>query len=292
MSFSSALAFLLATQNPDGGWAYTPGGASVVEPTAAVALAVGEDPAGAEAHRRAVDWLRQGQRLDGGWGLGHDDGESTWHTAWAVLALARLAAGVAGDSLDKAIRWLLSVETLQVADDEMQKEFKRKSGIDITVQGWPWLPGEAAWTEPTALTMLALESTPAARSPAIVARLNEAVRCLEDRRCLNGGWNVGSPVMLGAYLPPRAHPTAWALLALSGFAPQAIRPEDIAVLRSDMHRDGGVLALAWGLIALRALGQDDAEAQARLAAGQMPDGGWNANPYHTAVALWAARTPF
>jgi hypothetical protein len=56
-----------------------------------------------------------------------------------------------------------------------------------------------------------------------------------------------------------------------------------------MHLDGGALALAWGLCALHALGQDDAEARTRLAALQQPDGGWSGSPYTTAVALMAAK---
>jgi len=281
---------LLTAQNRDGGWGYAPGQASVVEPTAAVSLAISGEPAGTDAYHRALDWLDKGQHSDGGWGLGHRDGESTWQTAWAVLLLAR--AGVAADALDKGIEWLLQVGTLQVADDEMQKEIKRKNGIDLAVRGWPWLPGQAAWVEPTALTMLALKAVSASQSPAIVTRLSEAVRCLQDRRCLNGGWNVGSPIMLGAFLPPRANPTAWALLALQRTAPEAILLEDRAVLRAEMHRDNGVLALAWGLLALRALDEDDARARDRLLAWQGPDGSWARNPYLTAVATMAMKGRF
>ena len=55
-----------------------------------------------------------------------------------------------------------------------------------------------------------------------------------------------------------------------------------------MRHDGGTLALAWGLLALRTLGEDDAAA-ARLALLRDGDGGWNSNPYHTAVAMMAER---
>ena len=112
---------------------------------------------------------------------------------------------------------------------------------------------------------------------------------LTDRRCAGGGWNFGNPVMLGAGLPPRAHPTAWALLALARLKPDAIRAEDMTALRAEMARDGGALALGLGLLALRTLGEDDGSSAARLALLQLPDGSWNGNPYHTAVALLAAR---
>ncbi len=285
-----ARAFLKSAQNADGGWGYAPEQASIVEPTAAVMLAIKDEPAATDAYRRALDWLYQGQHADGGWGMGHGDRESNWHTAWAVWALAQ--AGVVDEAIQEGVRWLAEVAILQLADDEMQKEFARKNGIDPSVRGWPWLPGEAAWVEPTALTMLALQVAPA--EPQAQARLAEGVRCLQDRRCVNGGWNVGSPVMLGASLPPRANPTAWGLLALAHVAPTAIQPEDAAVLRAEMDRDGGVLALAWGLEALGAVGamgaSEQAELVARLAGRQSADGSWSRDPYQTAVALMAVRS--
>ena len=47
------------------------------------------------------------------------------------------------------------------------------------------------------------------------------------------------------------------------------------------------MALAWGLIALHALGEEDAEARAELFSMQGPDGSWNGNPYLTAIACMA-----
>jgi hypothetical protein len=280
------LDFLLTAQNADGGWGYAPEHFSCTEPTAAAVLALQAESAGNDAYRRGLDWLRQGQHSDGGWGFAHADGESTWLTAWAVLALA--CSGDGGDAVSRGIQWLLDVKTLPPSpDDEMQKEFRWKNGVDLSLRGWPWLPGEAAWVEPTALTMLAFAWSPPA--PQAAERMAEAVRCLMDRRCANGGWNVGSPVMLGAFFPARAHPTAWSLLALACHAPNTILPEDAAVLQTEMLNDGGVLALAWGLVALRVLGQENAKAQSRLASYQQPDGSWNQSPYETAVAMLAAK---
>jgi len=120
-----------------------------------------------------------------------------------------------------------------------------------------------------------------------LARLEEASRYLQDRRCRGGGWNFGNPVMLGGDLPARAHPTAWALLALHYVAASAIRDEDIRALRAEMERDASPLALAWGLLTLNALGQDEPLAATRLRALQGDDGSWSGNPYHTAIALLA-----
>jgi hypothetical protein len=99
-------------------------------------------------------------------------------------------------------------------------------------------------------------------------------------------------MMLGKALPPRAHPTAWVLLALARIAPQAIVPEDLAALRADMEEDGGALAMAWGILALSTLGQEDALATSGLAGLQASGGGWNGNPYHTAVAIMALQGGF
>ena len=279
------LDFLLASQNSDGGWGYAQGQASTTEATATTALALQNDAAGDECYRRALDWLRTAQHPDGGWGLSHEDDESGWETAWVVLALTRV--GDETGALDRGVNWLSAVKRLQITDDELQKETREKAGIDPNLDGWPWLPGEATWVEPTALAMLALGALPP--TPAILARLNEAVRYQHDRRCRGGGWNFGNPIMLGGSLPPRAHPTAWAILALARVAPETIQPEDVTALRAEMQRDGGALALAWGLLALRTLDQNDEEAAARLSAQQRPDGGWNQNPYHTAVAILATQ---
>lgn len=282
---TSSPSFLASSQNPDGGWSYATDEPSVAEATAAVTLALLRPPDAAETRDRGMAWLVAAQHRDGGWGLTREDAESGWQTAWAALALAR--SSPPDRVMDRAIGWLLKVELLKLEDDEQQRETRKLASIDPTLRGWPWLPGQATWVEPTALAMLALAEVPP--TPAISLRIDEAVRYLKDRRCTDGGWNVGNPVMLGASLPPRAEPTAWVLLALARLARDAIEPQDLAALRSCMQHDGGTLALAWGLLALRAIGEDDPRAEARLAASRDTTGGWNSNPYHTAVAMMAER---
>lgn len=287
MMSSRARSFLLATQNPDGGWGYAPGQASLVEATAAVVLAL-DDPAPAAERERALAWLQGGQHADGGWGLNHADTHSSWLTAWALLALAR--AGAAGGIYGRAIEWLLAAPILSAPQDDLQRgDVFRKLSIDASLRGWPWRPGEGSWVEPTSLAMLALQSVPAAASdPPVAARLAEAVRYLQDRRCRDGGWNFGNPYMVGAALPCRAHPTAWGILALTRRDPAAVQDADVAGLRHDMQADGGVLALAWGLLALRSRGLDDQPSASRLAVLQGEGGDWHNNPYQTALGLLVA----
>jgi len=280
-----SLTFLMNSQNPDDGWGYATGEPSMVEATAAVTLALQDQPDAADARDRGLAWLVAAQNRDGGWGLTREDAESGWQTAWAALVLAR--SGLPDGAVDRAIDWLLKVKQLKLEDDEQQRETRRRLAIDPTLRGWPWLPGQATWVEPTALAILALTEVPP--TPVMSARVDAGVRYLTDRRCTDGGWNVGNPMMLGASLPPRAEPTAWVLLALARVARDAIAPQDLAALRSCMHRDGGTLALAWGLLALRTLGEDDPGAGGRLAALRDANGGWNGNPYHTAAAMMAER---
>jgi hypothetical protein len=54
-----------------------------------------------------------------------------------------------------------------------------------------------------------------------------------------------------------------------------------------MHDEGGAGALAWGLLALAAVGHDDPDARVRLAALQDASGGWEDDPHVTALALRA-----
>ncbi|MEA3338253.1 MAG: prenyltransferase/squalene oxidase repeat-containing protein [Chloroflexota bacterium] len=276
----SGWAFLAEAQNPDGGWGYAIAQDSSVEATAAVVIATSDDPKMPEARVRALDWLDAAQHRDGGWGISADDQQSGWQTAWGLLAI--VTAGSAEDSVARSAQWLLDVDTPEPSADAMQ-QLQPLLEIDLTLKGWPWLPGQATWIEPTALAMLALAVAGHADSP----RVTNAVRYLTDRRCPGGGWNVGNPVMFSQPLPPRAHPTAWALLALSRIAPETIMSQDVAAVREAMADDGGALALAWGLLAQKDLGLDDSAASDRLVAQQQPNGSWNANPYHTAVAFMA-----
>lgn len=275
--------FLLRSQGSDGGWGYRVGHASTVEATAAALLALSGDAAAAEATRRAAAWLLAAQHRDGGWGLTAEDDESGWQTAWAVLALARMADFAA--ATDRGATWLLTTQLLRIEKAEDVRWTKDILGIDPALRGWPWLPGQAGWVEPTALALLAL--APRAADPAVAPRLTEGVRYLMDRRCGRGGWNVGNPVMFSRPLPPRAIATAWVVLALGRLARTMLQDADLRTLQAEMHADDGIPALAWGLLALRSLGQDDPPAAGRLQARQAADGGWDASPYHTAVARLA-----
>lgn len=278
----SARAFLTSTQNPDGGWGYAPAHTSLVEPTAAIVLALRAYGPGTDLLRSAIAWLRSAQHADGGWGLAYDDHDSGWLTAWAVWALA--GTDSAQDAVSRGTVFLRQVRPQPISQDTIQQA-SQVLQIDLTLEGWPWWPDEASWVEPTALALLALSHAPTGESDH--GRRQTAVTYLLDRRCQLGGWNVGNPVMFSQSLPPRACPTAWVILALARNDPSAITARDLDALRADMRQDGGVLALAWGLLALQAVDAGEPASRAALRALQQNDGGWNQNPYHTAIASLA-----
>lgn len=283
VDLDAAIAFLMTCQHSSGGWGYRPGASPCVEPTSAVVLALDAVPGARTNLEKGTGWLKSLQHPDGGWGMSAEDDESGWHTAWAILALARKAG--AESLLIRARNWLVAAPVIRSTSDEMQSEIRKTLAIDFSLSGFPWLPQQASWVEPTALGLLALSRAPSTGESAV--RISEAMRYLVDRRCVAGGWNFGNPVMLGAQLPPRAHMTAVSLLALALLAPDQVERRDLDALRRQMNSESGSDALAWGLLALKSLNEPAEDHLARLAELQSEDGSWDQNPYHTAMAFLA-----
>lgn len=277
------LPFLSASQSVEGGWGYKPGAAPVVEATCA-ALIVLQHQSQAEAlYVRALAWLLDSQHDDGGWGLNHLDPQSAWMTAWAVWALA--GDGRAQAEAKAGAQWLLDVPVMQVSNLDDLAMGKKVAGIDFSLRGWPWQPGEASWLEPTSLAVLALTKL----GSLATSRLAEAARYLVNRRCPGGGWNVGNPVMFGSYLPARAQPSALGLMALHQLSRESVLESDIDVLQKEALREDLPLALGWACLALAFTGSGSEQLILRLIQKQDQNGSWDDNPFTTAIAWQAIR---
>jgi hypothetical protein len=281
---TSPIDYLINAQHEAGGWGYSTGQKPVVEPTAAVLLAIRDEPLAYDSFHSGLAWLLRSQHQDGGWGINENDTESGWQTAWALITLRY--SNQNNDSISMAVDWLITVSTIEITQEEFQKpEIPSRDNIGAFI--WPWLPGQAGWIEPTALTVLALEGI--AQSKLAAARISAALRYFRQYRTPNGGWDIGNAGPLDTIVLPRAYPTALVLMALDQVAQQEIQTVDLYALRQDLQRDPSMLAQSVGLLAMRTLGERDEALSSNITDHQQSDGSWDDNPFFTAWAIMALR---
>ncbi len=203
---------LQAAQNPDGGWSVGPGGACT-EATALAALALAASDGSHESYGKAVRWLRALQRPDGGWPPMPQIAHSTWVTS---LVLLIPPDHIGREEHRRGVEWLLRIRGEETSLATRMNQFLHglPTPKEERHEGWPWIPGAAAWVSPTATAMLALRK--AAHVPGVAERLEEGRQFLLDRRCADGGWNHGSVRALGIEAESYPETTGLALLALHG----------------------------------------------------------------------------
>jgi hypothetical protein len=269
---------LRRSQNPDGGWGYFSGKASWIEPTAYAALALHGEPAA----DRAWALLRSWQLPDGSWPPSAGVKISSWGTSLcATIAMARNEWDA---PLQKGIAWL--VGSSGVESNWLSVLVSRIGlvdyGRDVGLKSWPWKPGNSGWVEPTVHAIVALKvalkmasanvsGSGKVSGPGKVSDkdLRERIRIGEaellDVRGRDGGWNYGSPVVLGVDLPSYPETTALALVALQGHA--ALQGHVARQGHSDLSKAFDLalrqigetpspLARAWLTIAMRLHGMD------------------------------------
>lgn len=238
------LSFLDSSRNADGGWGYTPGRASRLEPTSLALIALA-------AAGRPVDltplsaWPERE-----GWLLDPRDAATfnVGFNAQAILA-ASLSSSDAGALAARVLPALLGSRGVQLPANDFQRQ-------DNSLQAWSWIPGTFSWVEPTAWCLLALKRWPGAGDRRMTAqRVEEADRLLADRACSGGGWNYGNANVLGQGLYAYVPVTALTLLALGDRPTHPSRAAGIAWLERERLSERSALALGLASLALARYGR-------------------------------------
>jgi hypothetical protein len=281
---AQAVDFLKARQNPDGGWGYAAGRASLVEPTGLGTIALHARGAAAEA-ARGLAFLKSCQRPSGAVGIGPKDPDGGWMAYAALLAFSALGAA---EEERRLREWILAFEDASARfSREEIKVITERYRYDPTIPGWSWTPRTTAWVEPTALFIIALRR---AGVPASEKRVKSGLALILDRRVPSGGWNFGNPFSKSFELEASTMSTALALAALgaAGFAAgQAGVTTGLRFLRTALAGGASTASLAWSLLALKSFPPSAADvpsAADRLARLQADDGGFRGNPFETALA--------
>jgi len=241
--FSGALRRL---QNPDGGFPYSPGKKSSLEPTAMAVLAMHRlaNRADSDARLKAQQYLLSCQETSGRWPISTDDSSPAWETPLVLLALSSAPA------LESACRTGMNAFLKVVAEPA------NPQGILLNPRwkGWNWYPPTPGWVEPTSLGLLAVSRLRHLADGSLVAeRLEDGRQFLLDRMAPDGGWNYGNSYVLGHAVSSFLSPTAMALIALHPTDGRTDRMHRAAQrLESGLATTTSGLALSWGSLALAA----------------------------------------
>lgn len=243
---------LLASQNPDGGWAYR-AGISWAEPTAFVVLALQSEQAPSiyRALNRGISWLLAQQQPSGGWPPNPDVGECTSVTSVATLAILPFATRSVGARLDAALNWTAN----QVYRDDFSLSLLLAKALNLPPAhapgSVPWYPGTAGWVVPTALSALTLLKASRERNRADLHTI-AALSCsyLLHRRCADNGWNHGGSKMRSEDATSYPETTGLALLALRAASITPPSPS-IALAKQFAARPESTEGLSWLQMALQ-----------------------------------------
>ena len=283
-SLLQALDFIKASQNPDGGWGYRPGGESLVEPTAFSLLAL-SSRGDKTAVGRGLDFLKTCMKDSGAVGIHPQDPEGSWMAYAALLAFHALGT-VAEERRLKD--WILRFEDASghFTPDDIKAIFTVYR-YDASIRGWPWTSNTTGWVEPTALFIIALVRV---GTPPSHDRVRSGISLILDRKVPSGGWNFGNPYSKSHELEATVMSTALALAALGAAGIPESRPAvsaGIGFLARGLAGDVSTASLAWTLLALRSYPAGAAQAPvvaARLAGLQAADGSFRRNLFETALA--------
>jgi len=195
------------------------GGDSEPEPTALAALALDDE--------RARTWLLDHQRPDGAWFVGPDALGSDAATPFGALALEGSSAS------ESAVDYLIAHPAAYVDPDNPEN------------RGWGWTYGTYTWVDPTARALVALNRLRPNARPIQGGQLALALR-----ECVGGGWNYGSPEVMGTNVEPYLATTAMAVMALHAVTDPMLE-RGIKVIKRLWDEEDGMLSGALAVAALR-----------------------------------------
>lgn len=234
---------LVSRRNADGGWPYTAGHASRLEPTCWAIVALSRASASAATLGPVAAWVSRCQQASG-WLVEN----ARWpvnisFNAMAAFMAQRLPGLLAGEPQTRLLAAVAAAKGVAAPPSEALAQ-------DNSLQGWGWIDGTFSWVEPTCWGLLALKRARAAGAAdaRMAARIDEGERLLIDRCCRGGGWNFGNARVMYQDLRPYIPPTALGLLAMQD------RRNDPAVARSldflDQHWGDEPSLMALGLASL------------------------------------------
>lgn len=250
--------FLLDAQNQNGGWGYSPGSESRIEPTCWVVRALENmELRSADPVRAARSYISAMQLKDGSWPASPEETRGSWVTSLACSVLSGVKEGEG--AVRNGLRWLCedyprdSAPWRRFILKLLRTESHAKQ--DDSLRGWGWTPDTSSWVEPTAFALMAFRDCVAGWHPADADRRCEVARALlYDRMCPGGGWNCGNPLVYGIAGEPLVLPTAWALLALLDQPQHEKKTKSLAWLRGACAKTLSPASRAVAMIALQAYG--------------------------------------
>ncbi len=233
MSLQRAQAWLQSARTAEGAWGYLPDGPAMGEPTL-LACAAGMSP--------PLRWL--------------SEADLSWAT---LLAPACLRGVEAGSSLRARL-------VQRVLQDQAQPA-ETPGDYDGALIGWCWWPDTFTWVQPTAWGVLSLRGAGHGGHE----RTRVGLEVLADRQSSDGGWNAGTPSVLGTDLPGYLYLSGWVLLALPREHPAVPLAfeflEQVRGVPSTMN-------LSLAILASLGHGRDPSGLAALLLSRQDPDGGF------------------
>jgi hypothetical protein len=245
---------LINSQNPDGGWGYSSGRRSALEPSAYAFLALRFSAPESTAFVQAYQFLRDRQLECGGWTVNTVSVEpEAWVTALVGIALhsaegfsqacRKSAEFVLGAFARTRVDWITRLGEWMGVEPQLN--------VNSHLGGWGWTSQTAKWLEPTCNALIFLNQVRTQmNSSHLVEVVAESEQMTYNRMCRGGGWNYGNAQVLGEQLRPYALTTALALIALQNYASSPANQQSLDYLMASVAREESALSLCFSSLCL------------------------------------------